>query len=276
MSLGLRSNASRSHFDLGISLMQSKPPKALVDWRQWHPQSFQDLPGPSRSPDSPFPFGGLSAHSTRQLVRDLAKKHLSCSRHWRFPEVSQKVLKCFEIRIVFPFFLCFFLCFFDLMQAVHPTHLTSFDKTVTVPRLHPASRIFIGLLLPERCVASTHGIANAVFATRWFGWDECDEYEHTYIHNYTHMYIYNYIYIICIYIYNLNDVFLWSRFVLKFIFPCLRLLSQKALASWMSVWRAWSTLPAHSPDQPKTQKLMKLSLCHCAEVLWSFVHLSTM
>ena len=66
-----------------------------------------------------------------------------------------------------------------------------------------------------------------------------------------YVYIYNYI---CIYIYNLNDVFLWSRFVLKFIFPCLQLLSQKALASWMSVWRAWSTLPAHSPDQPKTQK----------------------
>ena len=200
MSLGLRSKRIEIPFRLGNLADAVETTQSLGGLTTVAPSIF---PGPSRT----FQESGQSLpiwRSQRPLHTAIGarsgEKHLSCSRHWRFPEVSQKVLKCFEIRIVFPFFLCFFLCFFDLMQAVHPTHLTSFDKTVTVPRLHPASRIFIGLLLPERCVASTHGIANAIFATRWFGWDECDEYEHTYIHNYTHMYIYITIYIYYMYI----------------------------------------------------------------------------
>ena len=124
-------------------------------------RTFQDLPGVRTVPShlevsAPTPHGNWCEiwRKTSELLKALA-----ISRR-----VSQKVLKCLEIFCLF--FYVFFLCFFDLMQAVHPTHLTSFDKTVTVPRLHPASRIFIGLLLPERCVASTHGIANAVYATR--------------------------------------------------------------------------------------------------------------
>ena len=107
MSLGLRSKRIEIPFRLGNLADAVETTQSLGGLTTVAPSIF---PGPSRT----FQESGQSLpiwRSQRPLHTAIGarsgEKHLSCSRHWRFPEVSQKVLKCFEIRIVFPFFLCF-------------------------------------------------------------------------------------------------------------------------------------------------------------------------